>query len=964
MVSTVGDAGEAVAPTAEIKQDDTSDARPAPQDPPQAMDVEETGKTDEISVAAPQSSSELEGKPAAEPSDAMDVDTETSAHFEPAPITTAQASSAPITADPTNSSAQTRSSMQIPLKPEPSSTTAIVPLPQSNLEKFYAPYLLPEDTSLQDARSRLRYALEQTRILREAFTEQVHERYGVVLKPVPSAKQHGDQLDKLCASPHDAVIQLAAVEREKKKERERAKLEDGENDPLATFGGDGLHLVILPEEQPTLYKKGHAVSAASAAASDGLLDRVRLIRGLPVVIDERRTPRVVDRSLNSSPSLSVESSNLMVAPQIQQTVLQKPRKSGYSSMLTLTPEGETLLKNKKYNATQMALLARGVGVAEMKRDPRLSSLVHHQRVVPKEFYETVLPPLLGARQVGRMEVRKVQARKAIRSVIREIMEKEEEDELVLGKVKSDGAGLKKSGDNDKDGSGGSSSELGLLHRLHSISEKQNESKDSSDQAKSAEGGGKSGESTANLAIDPVLAYSVMSAVGLVNAKKDEDEDEIQPGDKKDSGNSIAKTLGLSKLMNLGPVSDFVKSFNPIAKGTKRKQANDEDDQNAKKAKVDTTATQGSDEVLHIRGGGGDEGKEKSDDKKKESSRSARAVAAPANVNLTSTLQNHLLQHQSLYNMNAAMGGSIQSPLDAYQNAALAHQLGISYPIGAHATSDLSEYILRSQSDRGLLPGQLNYDPLRDLLLREQQAAVQYQAALSSLATQNHQYAAFASMHSSNESDVGTSSSKAIDLDPAQSPQRKRSKSMEDNKTSPKKGRKKGKSKATSPVTRPSSAPVQPARIVLPKAASKAPPLLPHVSEVKETTPEIHFTPPEPPKGLNSEVAQLILDAKFHEAHALSQRSDDKLSVDLLIEFLLSLSSAIPISEATISEMLVKKLAKRPVLKEFASESSFASDARKVSLVELTVTRNACVHNLYCILVYLGCRCHHHNLSVD
>jgi hypothetical protein len=244
-------------------------------------------------------------------------------------------------------------------------------------------------------------------------------------------------------------------------------------------------------------------------------------------------------------------------------------------MLTLTPEGETLLKNKKYNATQMAFLARGVGVAEMKRDPRLSSLVHHQRVVPKEFYETVLPPLLGARQVGRMEVRKVQARKAIRSVIREIMEKEEEDELVLGKVKSDGAGLKKSGDNDKDGSGGSSSELGLLHRFHSISEKQNESKDSSDQAKSAEGGGKSGESTANLAIDPVLAYSVMSAVGLVNAKKDEDEDEIFKTVKKDTKLNVdtkppaqQSTLDLKKIDDVSSkIENEIEGEKPATKTT-------------------------------------------------------------------------------------------------------------------------------------------------------------------------------------------------------------------------------------------------------------------------------------------------------------------------------------------------------------------------------------------------------------
>ena len=753
----------------------------------------------------------------------------------------------------------------------------------------------------------------------------------MALKPVPSSKEYDDSLEKLCAAPHDSMAKLASIEREKKKERERAKFEEGENDPLATFGGDGLHLVILPEEQPSLYKKNAPISAASAAATDGLLDRVRRIRGLPVETTKKEyVDRRVDRSLNSSPSLSIDSN---VVPQVQ--LQAKPRKSGYSSMLTLTPDGETLIKGRKYNATQMALLSKGVGVSEMKRDPRVNSLVHHQRVVPKEFYETVLPPLLGARQVGRMEVRKVQARKAIRSVIREIMDKEEDDEKVADE-KSDGDGKKKGGGggDDKDSSGGGPSELGLLHRLKSISEKQNEDKGSSDQAKdeSNSSGEKSGESTADLAVDPVLAYSVMSAVGLVNTKTDDgDAKKPPPDEKEDSGNSIAKTLGLSKLMNLGPVSDFVKSFAPVGKGRKRKQSDEDDDQNAKKAKVDADAAEG-DEVLHIRGGGDEEEKESEDKTAKKETSSA--AAAPTNSTLTPTMQSQLLQQQSLYNMNmnSAMASLQQSPLDQYQNAALAHQLGMSmgavptFQMGAQPTTDLSEYILRSQLDRSLLSGQMNY-PLHDLLLREQQnaaAAVQYQAALSSLAAQN-QYAALL------QSSLGTSTSQAIDVDPVQPLQRKRSKSLEESKVSPKRARKgRGKGKGASPVTRPSSAPVQPARLVLPKAAnSRGPPLLPNVSTIKEE-PEVHFTPPEPPKGLGSEIAQLILDAKFHEAYALAQQKPEQ-SAELLIEFLQTLAEAIPIPQATISEMLVKKLAKRASLKDFVGESNFASAAREVRL---------------------------------
>jgi hypothetical protein len=851
----------------------------------------------------------------------------------------------------TPAAAPSQSNVTLPSSADVSSSPAIKteenPLPpkadppKTNLERVYSPYLTSEDASLSDARARIRFALEQTRILREAFTDQVFDRYGVVLQPCPSAKQHEEQLDALISTPHESLKRLGDIEREKKKERDRVKFEEGENDPLSTFGGDGLHLVILPEEQPLT--KSVAISAASAAAADGLLDRVRYIRGIAVPPRKKEYVPRVDRSLNSSPSLSIDSNLGGVAPLLP-TVVPKQRKSGYSSMLTLTPEGETLHKNKRYNAAQMALLSKGVGVSEMKRDPRVvHSLAVHQRVVPKEFYETVLPPLLGARQVGKMEVRRVQARRAVRSVIREILDAEVEDEKVLRKSKEDdGDGKRKGSGDDKDrGGGGGSSELGLLQRLASLSDKQNKNKESSDQAQGPSkesGGDKSKGTSANLAVDPLLAYSVMSAVGLVGVQKDIDTEQ-PPGEEK-SENPIAKALGLSKLMNLGPVSDFVKSFAPVGKGNKRKQV-DDDEQTAKKAKIGTTVSEGNDEVMHIRGGGGGDEEEK-EAKNKPASQAASGSNEPtaSNITLTPSLQNQLFQQQSLYNVNSALG-TLQAQLDPYQNAALAHQIGISigglssYPLAAaQPTSDLSEYILRAQLDR------LNY-PLRDpqdavtaLLLREQAAVqyqqVQYQAALSSLASQNHRYAAHAG---ANQSADGTSKS-PIDLDPVvKSPQRKRSKSLEENKTSnspkrPKRG--KGKGKQSSPLARPSSAPVQPAQILLPKAKSKDPPLLPNITETKEVNTELHFTPPEPPKGLSPEIAQLILDAKFHEAYAISQQTPNS-SADLLIQFLLSLAAAIPIPKDSISGMLAKKLAKRDSLKEFVGESSFALTGREVCL---------------------------------
>ena len=75
-----------------------------------------------------------------------------------------------------------------------------------------------------------------------------------------------------------------------------------------------------------------------------------------------------------------------------------------------------------------------------------------------------------------------------------------------------------------------------MHRLNALSEKQQQdNKDGSNEAKdtSSGGDGKSGEGTnADLSIDPVLAYSVMSAVGLVNVKSDEENAEKASGEEK------------------------------------------------------------------------------------------------------------------------------------------------------------------------------------------------------------------------------------------------------------------------------------------------------------------------------------------------------------------------------------------------------------------------------------------------
>lgn len=840
---------------------------------------------------------------------------------------------------------------------------------------------------------------------------------------MPSYSENEALLSEICADPISAAKRLEIAEAEKKRERERTKAEnEGENDPLASFGGDGLHLVLLPEEQSQQQRQegkgGNVViSAASAAATEGLLDRIRRSRGLATLTsdshdDKRRKSGeytveshrgkggpAADRSLASSPSLSVDSYPGGGGQQYRQPqgmAVQPSRKSGYSTMLTLAPEGETVLKNIKYNAVQSALLSKGVGVSEMKRDPRVaSSLVMHQRAIPKEFHETALPPLLRARQVGRMEVRRVLARRAMRSVIREIMEKEREDEEKLQRL-GEGADEEEpkrdSGNDDKDGaSGEGSSEISLFHRLKSLSDQHHDKNGGSDQGQdkaNGDGGGKaSGATSANLEIDPILAYSVMNAVGLIQVKNNEDVDKQSSSKQADSGSPIANTLGLSSLMNLNPVSDFVKSFLPICNENKRKQSEDRDNdvEAVKKMKVDAQPEEGNSEVLHIRGGGGNEQEEKPSAQSMKRQTSSSGAPSPSNANMSNNNLS-LFQQPSLYNLNPAAIGSLASSLDAYQSAALAHQLGIplgnlpSYQIGSSAAPDLSDFFLRSQlaaarpdltslgstnlSHPSVLSGQLNFS-LRDqheavtaMILREQQnvaaaaaAAAHYQAALSSLAAQNP-YAAYAGPMPASisqqpaaapaatptQSDLKTNgiSPQLNEANPSRSPQRKRSRSLgTDNRiaTSPKrpKSKAKTKEKETSPLARPASAPVQPAPVILPKAVvtlkDDAPP--PDVTMPEFSRPELHFTPPEPPQGLSPEIAQLILDSKFHEAYALSHEKTDQ-SEDLLVEFLLSLAAAVPIPRAAVLDTVRKELAMWTSLKEFMGETSFSSLSRDVS----------------------------------
>ena len=198
---------------------------------------------------------------------------------------------------------------------EPPSFDEIIQQLRSPLVETYAPYIHPSDTSLTDARDRLRKALDQTRELREAFTDRVYKKYRVLLRPVP--KSVDTIVDPINADPVAASAKLQEEIRQVKEEKDIEKKEiqklasvkpplgpDGQPLPNAAantaevaeqlaFIGAGLSLVVLPEEDvdeneidlsqykfrgPTNPETGQrqgGISAAAAAAAEVLLDRAR-----------------------------------------------------------------------------------------------------------------------------------------------------------------------------------------------------------------------------------------------------------------------------------------------------------------------------------------------------------------------------------------------------------------------------------------------------------------------------------------------------------------------------------------------------------------------------------------------------------------------------------------------------------------------------------------------------------------
>mmetsp|Transcript_5245 Transcript_5245/g.9395 ORF Transcript_5245/g.9395 Transcript_5245/m.9395 type:complete len:1645 (+) Transcript_5245:114-5048(+) len=971
------------------------------------------------------------------------------------------------------------------------------------LENAYGPFIHPSDTCLEDARSRLHVALEQTRLLRASFTEQAYERYRCVMKPVPESLN--EIIGPIHSDPNQSGVVLRkeaeAIKVEKDMEKKQAHQAGVGLEEIAYFG-EGLHLVVLPEDEvdeteidpaqfphrgptdPQTGERREEISAAAAATTEQVFDRIRRIRairmgadivpgaGIPdAVTHMSRNPAQDQQALNDlfSPGFVTAPLVSSPAPSVDSNAgdnNQRSSKGSLQHLLSLAPDAEGARPDGCFTAVQSALIARGVGMNEMKLDFRINPL--RQRMFQPNYFSPApsykfLPPLLGPHQLHRLQAADARkdglevrtgARESIKSVVQEIC-----STVSKGKssIEDDKPNDGRSG--GFGGSGGigralgeehSAFEIGLLRRMRSTMLENRRDKNipaaTSDSASRlvAETTGPNIESLCSDSdtdeLDPLLAYSVMSAVGLVRQKEGNVKNlEHTSHPDRNSEIAYAQALGLDSLTSLESVSKFFCTNLTTGNGRKRRLSGTDGAMNdSRNCKLDSSNTENRDAkddvVYQIRGGGRQDeinaieskavpketGEMKKQKKNGVSQTNDKTDAPMPDHSLAGyagfdPLYNAMSQvplgdkhGQSVIAAAAASRQLLQHQLgvhpDPYHAAALAHQFTV--PIGSHLSSlpasDLSDFYLRNglagnpdwsalrtatpsasadvltqhphlRTSLGLLPGHMNLalpeqEVARTMLLRDHHnaataraheavtaaAAARYQAALSSINPQNP-----FGFVTSSRSQLRSTETQSISSLPAfhaklqkgtspQKLQRQRSSSLSEN-TSRNKSNKEvngtdlGKSDQVADMKRPASAPPSPPSFEtnsttpndgLPTDVSSKR----IVSQDAATNSERVFAVPTPPKGLRQEIADLIVHAKFHEAHSLSQKKSDE-SAALLIKFLLSLGAAVPIPKEFIADPLVKKLSSSNYqlrLHEFVGSSSAASASRDVIIAIISI----------------------------
>ncbi len=904
------------------------------------------------------------------------------------------------------------------------------------LENTYGPFINPTDTCLEDARERLHVALEQTRLLGASFTEQAYERYRCVMKPVPESLE--DIIEPILTDPDQSVAELLeqtnAMKVEKDMEKRQAQQAGVSLEDIAYFS-EGLHLVVLPEDEvdesgleiaqlphrgpinPETGERVEEISASAAATTELVFDRIRRIRAMRMGgdfneagIQPEAAATHLKRNLSqdhqnvneSYPSEFAAASYLLSSPaQSVDSITgdnNQRSKGSLQHLLTLAPDAEGVRPDGSFTAVRSALLARGVGMHEMKHDFRINPI--HQRMLHPNYFlpassNRFLPTLLGPNQLHRLKAADARregvefpsgARASIRSVVEEIF------------AAAGGSGMESAGKfaNEDDGKiddsrcGGfgagtfglrqalleerSAFEVGLFRQMHSKMPKSHTVQTSSTSNSSADmdwrkcdlGEKKMRNVSEEGDVDPILAFSVMNAVGLVRNKPNDVKNQA-PAPSHTTEPDEAQALGLGSVSAIESVSKFFNTFSA---------SNEPGSDGTMNAKTSTSSHNGDnhDEVCLIRGGGGHD---------------ELSTTVPPTIGGDiggmeddPTLRNAITHQQTVI---AAVTSPTQYSQNLYSvhphHSALSAQR-LTLPIGSDMSSlqcDLpdfysqngvagnfptacvksSEHNPQPFASLGIIPNQT------DVTVVEQEKIIaiipdMYQNAATAAAergeTSPHDAlygTALSSINPQNPFDFVTSSSFQVLSNKAQSisslsafhahqpmhtttatiHQKEKQLGLLENTSSIVRTNDTNRLEAcvVAEIVCPVVAPSPQRTVDMTDSTLNGPPKR-TVSHCEDFIPEQSFAIPAPPEGLHQDVADLIALAKFHDAHSLSRRKSDQ-SDALLVKFLLSLSAAIPIYKEFIADRLVRQLGSAYYqlrLKQFVGCSSSATASRNVS----------------------------------
>ena len=813
----------------------------------------------------------------------------------------------------------------------------IISSERTALEDAYGPYIHPTDMCLDDARKRLRIAIEQTRILRESFNDQAYERFRVVMRPAPTSID--EIVDPIEEDPTAAVATLRenSQARQVEKEKEmRQSQQTGIPSEELSYVADGLDLVVLPDDEetdnevdleqypengpidPETNQRREGFNSATVAAVEQLFERIkrgRLIRQGKDIETVMAMARTVERKMSESfhPTTFARAQAPSPAPSEDSNAagFDQPRVSRglYAHLLTLNPEAEGDRTRGGPTAARSALVSRGVGMSETKRDMRINPA--YQRMFQPNYLlppstEKFLPPLVLPQQLSRLQpphLFPVQKEPAADS------------KIPLQTIVTDFCG--------ELGSSSGMSEISLLRKVRSTLSETKESDSSG--------------------YEPSLLYSVMSAVGLIS-----DRDDARGGE--------VNSLGLDSLAELKTVSNFLQHNTSI--GNVKKRSLDETKldgtkldlsgiDSVKRPKIEVEQTES---LIHIRGGGdgdGDEGNEKQASGNTSESGNNNQNGATTDVPQQTAAAQPLLPYpmDANYKLYSAMAQSNSQNAMAAAAASshlLQHQLGLGLQgdpyaaamagvpvgsgVGSLSASELSEFYMRngfgfagaSASGLGLVSG-------------PDAAAARYQAALTMNAQNPFGYVGLSPMNAPVVS-FGSKGQPAAKSNSAA--QRKRSSSFSQNQTD-----KKLKIQTTEEgngvkIDRPASAPPSPTSADITNAL-----LSTGVDKDSfDASVLLPFTPPAPPIQLPKNIATFALRAKFHDAMVVASRRADETEA-FLVDFLLSLGRAVPKLKSHVTQMLLDKLKladKRTHVGILAGDDKFASDTKEMIIALISM----------------------------